>query len=64
MSGGNTQSAGNGLGCGTVLFLIFLTLKLTHNIDWSWWWIAAPLWIPATMFLLVVGFLFAAGNRR
>jgi hypothetical protein len=26
-----------------VLFLIFLILKLTHYIDWSWWWVFAPL---------------------
>lgn len=29
-----------------VLFCIFLVLKLTHYIDWSWWWVTAPLWIP------------------
>jgi len=28
----------------TVLFLIFLILKLTGNITWSWWWVTAPLW--------------------
>lgn len=27
-----------------VLFLIFLVLKLTDVIDWSWWWVTAPLW--------------------
>ncbi|AWN05833.1 hypothetical protein SEA_PRIAMO_71 [Mycobacterium phage Priamo] len=29
------------------LFLVFLVLKLTDYVDWSWWWISAPLWIPA-----------------
>jgi len=28
-----------------LLFLIFLVLKLTHTIDWSWWCITMPLWI-------------------
>lgn len=28
------------------LFLVFLVLKLTETIDWSWWWVLAPLWIP------------------
>lgn len=37
-----------------VLFLIFLVLKLTGFIDWSWWWIFAPLWIPAGVALLIV----------
>ena len=26
------------------LFVIFLILKLTKVIDWSWWWVTAPLW--------------------
>lgn len=52
----------NGLGCGTVLFLIFLVLKLTEVgvvATWSWWWVTAPLWIPWVLFcviaLLLVG---------
>ena len=37
------------LGIGTILFLIFLTLKLAGIgvvATWSWWWVTAPLWIP------------------
>lgn len=30
---------------GPILFLVFLTLKLTGHIDWSWWWVTAPLWV-------------------
>jgi hypothetical protein len=38
------------------VFLIFLTLKLCGVIDWSWWWITAPLWIPFTFgIVLFVG---------
>lgn len=34
----------------TVLFLIFLTLKLCKVIDWSWWLVTAPLWaVPAAL---------------
>jgi hypothetical protein len=36
----------NGIGIGWVLFLIFLVLKLTKTIAWSWWWVTSPLWIP------------------
>ena len=35
-----------GIGLGTILFIVFLVLKLTETIDWSWWWVTAPLWIP------------------
>ncbi len=34
-----------------LLFLVFLILKLTHVIAWSWWWVTAPLW---GMFAIVV----------
>ena len=27
-----------------LLFLLFLGLKLSDKIDWSWWWISAPIW--------------------
>jgi hypothetical protein len=27
------------------LTLTFIILKLCHYIDWSWWWVTAPLWI-------------------
>jgi hypothetical protein len=43
----------------TVLFIVFLVLKLTGNIDWSWWWVTSPLWIPVALFLsiMVIAFL-------
>lgn len=47
----NTQSTGGGIGCFTVLGLIFITLKLTHNIDWSWLWVLAPFWMPISIVL-------------
>lgn len=48
----NNSSGGNGIGIGTILFIVFLVLKLTDVIDWSWWWITAPLWIPLGIFIL------------
>lgn len=47
------NSAGGGLGLGTVLFLIFLVLKLCNVIDWSWWWVTSPLWISAIIIVLL-----------
>lgn len=40
-----TVSTRSTLGLSTVLFLIFLVLRLTGNIDWAWYWVASPLWI-------------------
>lgn len=36
------------------LTLIFITLKLTKHIDWSWWWVLALLWIPMAVFIVVI----------
>ena len=50
----NKKVSGNGIGLGTVLFLIFLTLKLTGVglvATWSWWWVTSPLWIPIALVL-------------
>jgi len=38
------------------LFIIFLVLKLTHVIDWSWIWITSPLWIGAIIMVLALMF--------
>ena len=38
-----------------ILFCIFLVLKLTHYIDWSWWWVTSPLWIAIG--IVVLGFV-------
>jgi len=40
----------------TILFLIFLTLKLANVglvAAWSWWWVTAPLWVPVTIVLAI-----------
>ena len=37
-----------------ILGLIFITLKLTGVIGWSWWWVLSPFWIPI---LVVAGIL-------
>lgn len=51
-------SAGGGLGFGGALTLLFIGLKLTGYIDWSWVWVLSPLWIPLVILaaILVCGF--------
>lgn len=41
-----------------LLFLLFLGLKLAGKIDWSWWWVFAPLWAPLILVVLGLGFAF------
>ena len=38
----------------TLLTLIFVVLKLTHVIGWSWWWVLSPLWISAAIAVVFV----------
>lgn len=40
------------------LGLIFITLKLTGHITWSWLWVLSPFWIPIAVALLVVLIVF------
>lgn len=49
------KASSSGLGLGSVLFIVFLVLKLTGNIDWSWWWVTSPLWIPLTLGVVIMG---------
>lgn len=53
----NEKSTGNGIGFATVLFMIFMVLKLTGNIDWSWWWVTAPLWGGVALMVAIVFFV-------
>jgi hypothetical protein len=53
---GKTTTTYSGVNLSSVLFIVFLILKLTGNIDWNWWWITSPLWIPAAL-LIIVGIL-------
>lgn len=43
-----------------LLTIVFVVLKLTNVIDWSWWWVLAPIWIPflIALLLILIGFIF------
>lgn len=42
----------------TLLTVLFVGLKLTNYIDWSWWWVLAPLWLPISLILVIVIIIF------
>ena len=42
------------VGIGFILFIVFLVLKLTKVVTWSWWLVTAPLWIPFGIVLVIV----------
>lgn len=53
-----TSSSSGGIGFTGALAILFIALKLTGVIDWSWWWVLSPLWIPLA---IVVGIAIIAG---
>lgn len=48
----NSTSSG-GIGFVGVLTIVFIVLKLTGVIAWSWWWVLSPLWISAAVVLFI-----------
>lgn len=60
MSTETTSQGGIGF-CG-LLTIVFITLKLTGVINWSWWWVLAPLWGGVALRLaIMLGLLLLAG---
>lgn len=49
-----------------ILGLIFITLKLTGHITWSWLWVLSPFWIPIAVALLIflIVFLWAFFSKN
>ena len=40
----NNNSSNGGIGVLGLLGVVFVTLKLTDVIDWSWWYVTMPFW--------------------
>ena len=53
MSNNNNNTQG-GIGLGMILFLIFMTLKLTGDITWSWWYVTLPIWGPLLVVIIIL----------
>lgn len=53
----SSSSSSGGIGFVGLLTVVFITLKLIGKIDWSWWWVLAPLWISAGISLVIVAVL-------
>lgn len=37
-----------------ILFILFFLAKIYDKIDWSWWWVFSPLWIPLAIVVILV----------
>ena len=49
------STASGGIGLCSLLTVLFVGLKLCNQIDWSWWWVLSPLWIPWAIVFVVLG---------
>lgn len=47
------SASSSGIGFSGLLTIVFIVLKLTGYIAWSWWWVLSPLWITASLWLVV-----------
>lgn len=45
---------GEGIGFTGVLTIVFIVLKLTNVISWSWWWVLSPAWITMGLALFLI----------
>jgi hypothetical protein len=48
-----SNGSGAGVGFFGLLTIVFIALKLTEYINWSWWWVLSPIWIPAVFVFLL-----------
>ena len=54
----NTSSSSGGIGFTGLLTVLFIGLKLTNYINWSWWWVLSPLWISTGILLVIFSIIF------
>lgn len=49
-----------------ILGLIFITLKLTGHITWSWLWVLTPFWLPLfiVFILFLIVFIFSMFSNK
>ena len=46
-----------GFGLPTILGVVFIVLKLTKTISWSWLWVLSPFWIGALFYIALIVFV-------
>lgn len=53
----SSSSSSSGIGVLGLLGVAFVVLKLTHVIDWSWWWVTLPFWGGLALVVVILGFI-------
>lgn len=63
MSNSTSSSSSGGVGFVGLLTILFIGLKLTGYIDWSWWWVLSPIWLSTVVVLAILGGIFWIATR-
>jgi hypothetical protein len=53
----NTSTSSGGISFTGALTILFIGLKLTHVINWSWWWVLSPIWISFSLGLAILSII-------
>ena len=61
-------ASSSGIGFIGLLQIVFIVLKLIGKIDWSWWWVLAPIWGSFALYMaitsaILVYYIFKATRR-
>ena len=59
----STAAASGGTSTLSLLLVLFIGLKLTGHINWSWWWVLSPFWIPVSLVLIALGIVLIIRSR-
>lgn len=65
MATSSNNASSGGIGLSGVLGVVFIVLKLTGVINWSWLWVTAPFWFPFVIIVVIfviLGILILAGK--
>jgi hypothetical protein len=54
MRNDNNNSNSGGVGFVGLLTIVFIVLKLTGYIAWSWWWVLSPILFSVGFVLLII----------
>lgn len=49
------KATSSGISLCSLLTVAFVVLRLCKVIDWSWWWVLSPLWMPWAIAFVVMG---------
>ena len=54
MTSKTSSSSSGGISFTGALTILFIGLKLTNVITWSWWWVLSPIWISVSLGLAIL----------